>query len=134
MTVETIKASPKAEKPVLTSLERALKCASLALDKKAEDVRILEIGRLSSIADYLVLASGTSDKQAQAIAESVRTGLKKFGKPIDIEGTQEGNWIVIDYGDVIVHVFREETRRYYDLDGLWAEAPEVPVPEETNPR
>jgi len=121
------------DKPVLTSLERALKCADLALDKKAIDVKILEIGRLTTIADYLVLASGASDKQAQAIAESVRTGLKKYGKPIDIEGMQEGNWIVIDYGDVIVHVFREETRHYYDLDGFWAEAPEVPLPEETKP-
>ncbi|MBI1921476.1 MAG: ribosome silencing factor [Geobacter sp.] len=133
-TPKTATIKPKAEKPVLSSLERALKCAALALDKKAEDVKILEIGKLSSIADYLVLASGTSDKQAQAIAESVRTGLKKSGKPVDIEGMREGNWIVIDYGDVIVHVFRDETRRYYDLDGFWADAPEVPVPEETRPQ
>lgn len=112
----------------LSSQERAIKCAALALDKKALDVKILEIKRISSIADYLVLASGQSDKQAQAIADSVRQGLKKFGKALDIEGLKEGNWVVIDYGDVIVHVFKEDVRRYYDLDTLWSEAPLVEIP------
>jgi len=115
-------------KETLTSRERAVKCAALALDKKALNVRIMEIGRLSSIADYLVLATGRSDKQTQAIAESVRNGLKKFGKALDIEGMTEGKWIVIDYGDVIVHVFQEEQRRYYDLDELWSAAPDVEIP------
>ncbi|RII29217.1 MAG: ribosome silencing factor [Geobacter sp.] len=117
-------------KQILESRERAVKSAALALDKKALDVRILEIGDLSSIADYLVLATGRSDKQAQAIAESVRQGLKSSSKALDIEGEKEGNWIVIDYGDVIVHVFQEEVRRRYDLDGLWSAAPEVEIPAE----
>jgi ribosome-associated protein len=112
----------------LTTLDRALRCAALALDKKAEDVKILDIRRISSIADYLVLASGHSDKQTQAIAESVRTDLKKFVKVLDIEGLREGNWVILDYGDVILHVFKEEVRRYYDLDGLWADAPLVEIP------
>ncbi len=114
----------------LTSRERAIKCAALALDKKALDVRVLEIGRLSSIADYLVLATGRSDKQAQAIADSVKQGMKKFGKVLDVEGMTEGKWVVIDYGDVIVHIFQEEQRRYYDLDELWSAAPAVAIPEE----
>ncbi|MBT0663771.1 ribosome silencing factor [Geobacter pelophilus] len=116
-------------KKEISSLDRALKCAEYALDKKAYEVKILEIARLSSIADYLVIASGTSDKQVQAIAESVRTGLKKFGKPLDIEGLAEGKWVVIDYGDVLFHVFIEELRSYYDLDGLWQVAPQVEIPE-----
>lgn len=116
------------DKTPLTPRERALECARLALDKKAIDVKIMEIGRLSSIADYLVLASGRSDKQTQAIAESVKKGLKKYGKALDVEGLKEGNWIVIDYGDVLVHVFQEEIRRYYDLDGLWASADRVEIP------
>jgi ribosome-associated protein len=116
------------DKIKLTALERAKRCAALSLDKKALDVRILEIGRLSSIADYLVLATGRSDKQTQAIADSVRQGLKKFGKALDIEGVKEGNWIVIDYGDVIIHIFQEEMRRYYNLDELWSSAPEVEIP------
>jgi len=114
----------------LTSLERAIQCAALALDKKALDVKILEIQRISTIADYLVLATGSSDKQTQAIAESIRQGLKKFGKPLDIEGVKEGNWVIIDYGDVILHVFKEDMRRYYNLDDLWAAAPLVEIPAE----
>lgn len=117
-------------KPILTAEERALQCARLALDKKALDVTALEIRCLSSIADYLVIASGSSDKQVQAIADSVRKGLKKFGKPLDMEGEKEGKWVVIDYGDVIVHVFQEELRRYYNLDELWAAAPGLPIPAE----
>jgi ribosome-associated protein len=115
-------------KTQLTPLDRALRCAALALDKKAEDVRILDIRRISSIADYLVLVSGHSDKQTQAIAESVRIDMKKFGKVLDIEGLREGNWVILDYGDVILHVFKDEVRRYYDLDGLWADAPRIEIP------
>jgi ribosome-associated protein len=118
------------DKVALDSRERALSCALFALEKKALNVKVLEIGRLSSIADYLVLASGTSDKQTQAIAESVKTGLKKFGKALDVEGLREGNWVVIDYGDVIVHIFQESTRRYYNLDELWNAAPLLEIPEE----
>ncbi|HEX9024367.1 MAG TPA: ribosome silencing factor [Geobacteraceae bacterium] len=118
------------EKLVLTARERAVNCALFALEKKALDVRVLEIGKLSSIADYLVLATGKSDKQTQAIADSVKKGLKKFGKALDVEGLKEGNWIVIDYGDVIVHIFQEELRRYYDLDELWHAAPGVEIPED----
>jgi len=117
----------------LTPLERAMRCAALALDKKAEDVKILDVRRISSIADYLVLASGHSDKQTQAIAESVRLELKKFGKVLDMEGAREGNWVILDYGDVILHVFKEETRRYYDFDALWADAEVVALPEDYRP-
>jgi ribosome-associated protein len=118
------------DKVTLSSRERAIECALLALDKKALDIKVLEIGKLSSIADYLVFASGRSDKQTQAIADSIRKGLKKFGKAIDVEGLKEGNWIVIDYGDVIVHIFQEEVRRYYNLDDLWIAAPSLEIPEE----
>ncbi|ACM18975.1 protein of unknown function DUF143 [Geotalea daltonii FRC-32] len=118
------------DKNVLNSRERAIQCAALALDKKALDVRIYEISRHSSIADYLVLANGRSDKQTQAIADSVRQGLKKFGKALDIEGMQEGRWVIIDYGDVIVHVFQEEVRRHYNLDEMWNNCPLVEIPEQ----
>ena len=89
------------DKKVLNSRERAVQCAALALDKKALDVKIYEISKHSSIADYLVLANGRSDKQAQAIADSVKQGLRKYGKALDVEGMQEGRWVIIDYGDVI---------------------------------
>ena len=118
------------DKIELNSQERAIKCAALALDKKALNVKVLEIKELSSIADYLVLATGRSDKQAQAIADSVKQGLKKFGKAIDVEGAKEGKWVVIDYGDVIVHVFVEELRHYYNLDELWGAARLQEIPSE----
>lgn len=118
------------DKQTITTENRALESARLALDKKATNVRILDIRKLTTIADYLVLADGHSDKQVQAIADSVRQGLKKYGKVIDIEGVTEGRWGVIDYGDVIVHVFQEDVRRYYNLDELWELAPEMPIPDE----
>lgn len=116
------------EKMTLTAEERALRCAELAFDKKAYDIRALDISRVSSIADFLVIISGSSDRQNQAIADSIRTGLKKFGKINDIEGAKEGVWIVMDYGDVLVHIFKDDLRRHYDLDGLWGMAPQLELP------
>lgn len=117
----------------LHSKDRALLCASYALDKKALRVRVLNVRGLSSLTDYLVIASGQSDRQVQAIAESVRVGLKLHHDtaPLAMEGANEGRWVLLDYGDVMVHVFHEPVRDYYDLDGLWREAIEVPIPEET---
>jgi len=118
----------EAELAPLSSPERALKCAELAFDKKAYDIRALDISKVSSIADFLVIISGSSDRQNQAIADSIRIGLKKYGKVNDIEGANEGKWIVMDYGDVLVHIFHDEMRRRYDLDGLWSMAPQLELP------
>ncbi len=125
-----VKKTTTVEKTTLTGLERALKCAELAYDKKAYDICVRDISRVSSIADYMVIISGSSDKQNQAIADNIRTGLKKYGKVNDIEGAKDGNWIVMDYGDVLVHVFHDQIRRYYDLDGIWEMAPELELPAE----
>lgn len=125
-----IKKTKETEKVTLAATERALKCAELAFDKKAFDIRALDISRVSSIADFLVIISGASDKQNQAIADNIRTGLKKYGKVQDMEGVSEGKWIVMDYGDVLVHIFHDPLRRYYDLDGLWGMAPQLELPEE----
>lgn len=113
----------------MQSKERAQKCADLALDKKAFNVRILDVRKISSLTDFLVLASGSSDRQVKAAAESVHLGLKKDydTMPIGIEGLSEGRWVLIDYGDVMVHVFHEPVRLFYDLDGLWCDAEEIPV-------
>lgn len=117
-------------KPTISTDDRAMKCAALALEKKAFDVKVLDIRGISTIADYLVIATGSSDKQVVAIADSVKTGLKKYGKALDVEGAKEGKWVVIDYGDVIVHVFYSELRSYYNLDELWSNARIVAIPEE----
>ncbi len=114
-----------AEKQTLTALERSIRCAELAADKKAYDIRVVDITRISTIADFLVIISGQSDKQNQAICDHIRKELKKFGKVQEIEGETEGKWIVMDYADVLVHIFHEEQRRRYDLDGLWEKGLQV---------
>jgi len=115
----------------LLSEDRAILCAAYALEKKAHHVRILEVRGLSTLTDYLVLASGRSDRQVQAVAEAIRLGLKQehITVPLGVEGMKDGRWVLLDYGDVMVHVFQEPVREFYDLDGLWREAREVPVPE-----
>jgi ribosome silencing factor RsfS/YbeB/iojap len=107
-------------------------CAAYALSKKATNVRILEVRTLSSLTDYLLIASGRSDRQVQAVAEAVRLGLKQehATPPMAVEGMNEGRWVLIDYGDVMVHVFQEPVRDFYDLDGLWSEAAELAIPDE----
>jgi ribosome silencing factor RsfS/YbeB/iojap len=116
----------------LQSKDRAILCAAYALDKKAYNVRVLEVKGLSSLTDYLLIANGRSDRQVQAIAESVRLGLKKDHEtlPLAVEGMNEGRWILLDYGDVMVHIFQEPIRDFYDLDGLWSEAAEITIPDE----
>ena len=117
----------------MQSIDRAQKCATLALDKKAFNVRILDVRKISSLTDFLVLASGSSDRQVKAAAESVHLGLKNDydTQPIGIEGLTEGRWVLIDYGDVMVHVFHEPVRLFYDLDGLWCDAEEVQAQDDT---
>ena len=98
------------------------------MDKKAEGAVILNIGKLSSIADYLLICSAASERQVQAIANSVEEGLKKKKvRPLSIEGVREGRWALIDYGDVIAHIFLEPVREFYNLEGLWPEAPRVEI-------
>jgi ribosome-associated protein len=116
----------------LESDRRALLCAKYCLDRKALDLKILYISELSALTDYIVLASGTSDRQVQAIAESVRLSFKEEYDlaPLAVEGMNEGRWVLLDYGDVMVHVFQQDVRKFYDLDGLWIEATELAVPED----
>lgn len=116
----------------MQSKERVVLCAAYALEKKAINVRILKVEGLSSVTDYLLIASGRSDRQVQAVAEAVRLGLKKNHDtpPLAVEGMQEGRWVLIDYGDVVVHIFQEPVREFYDLEGLWREAAQVPIPAE----
>lgn len=107
----------------------AVAMAHAGLDRKAEDVTVLDVRGLTSYADYFVLFTGNSDRQVQAIAEAVETKLRtELGeKPSGTEGYEGGHWVLLDYGDVIAHVFYREAREFYDLDGLWADAPKVEV-------
>jgi ribosome-associated protein len=92
-----------------------------ALDeKKAEDIKVIEIGDISVIADYFIIANGTNAPQVQALVDSVQDELSKSGyEPKRIEGVRSANWILMDYGDVVVHVFSKEDRLFYDLERIW---------------
>ncbi len=105
----------------------ALILAEEALETKAQDLKILDLSGRVSYTDYFILATATSNRQAQAIADRIYLRAKKeLGKlPISMEGQPEGEWTLIDYGDVVVHVFLNEARNYYGLDEMWADAPEL---------
>ena len=114
----------------LPGFQTALDCARAALDKKAYDVVVLEVGELTSVADYFVICSGRSDTQVQAIAEGVRLELGAQGvHQLAIEGTDRGQWVLLDYADVVVHVFQVPVREFYDLERLWVRAPRIELPE-----
>jgi ribosome-associated protein len=103
--------------------DRARECGRLALEKKAGDVVTLDLSGLTDIAGFFVVATGTSERHAKTISDGVEQGMKAKGiPPLSIEGYDEGRWIIVDYGDVIVHVFLEELRELYDLESLWIEA------------
>ncbi len=113
------------------SLAKAFLSVQAAANKKAENIRILDLKELSSFTDYFVVCSGQSDRQVQAIADSVVIQLKEDGfTPISMEGYREGRWILVDYGDVVIHVFLDALRDYYDIEQLWHDAKKVPIPVE----
>jgi ribosome-associated protein len=99
-----------------------------AEEKKAKDVRAIDIRGLSAVTDYMIIATGSSDTNVRAIAEGVRDRLLEKGeRPFSVEGLQEGSWVLLDYVDFVVHVFHAEKRLYYGLEELWADAKPVPV-------
>jgi ribosome-associated protein len=118
------------KKPATDPRETALLCVRYALDKKAYDLLLLDVSGLTSLADFFLICTGRSDTQVQAIATSIEEGLAMLGrKPRMIEGLSRGQWVLIDYGDVVVHIFLESARAFYDLERLWARAPVVQLPE-----
>jgi ribosome-associated protein len=110
------------------ALETAQLCATGAQSKKAFDVLILDIRKLTFIADYFVICSGSNTTQVSAIADSVGHTLARAGIHYShLEGATDAHWVLMDYGDVVVHVFEEQTRTFYSLEKLWGEAPRIPV-------
>lgn len=106
----------------------AMAIAQAALDKKAEDVTVLDVRGLTSYADYFVVMTADSDRQAGAIADHVEQTMKAKGvSKVGVEGYESGRWILVDYGDVVAHVMNRESRGFYDLEGLWADAPRFTV-------
>lgn len=104
------------------------------LATKAKDVIALDISKLTSFTDTFIIVSGTSTRQVRAIGERLASNLRDDKvKPLNIEGLEEGRWVLMDYGDVIIHIFYEPVRSEFNLEGLWADAKELPLPEVDSP-
>ncbi|WP_437641053.1 ribosome silencing factor [Sorangium sp. So ce854] len=127
-------APPPAPQPSAPARELALTLAAAGLDKKAIGVEILEVVGRVDYADYLVVMTGRSDRHVHAIATGLEEATRKHNvAPLSMEGLAAATWVLIDFGDVVVHVFQEETRRLYDIEGLWIDAGRVPVPQDSPP-
>jgi len=104
------------------------RAARAALDKKAIDLTVLDVQSVSSVTDYFLVCSGRSAPHVKTIADAIRTELKDEGmRPLHAEGQAESGWVLLDYGDVLMHVFLEDTRAYYGLERLWGDAPTLAV-------
>jgi ribosome-associated protein len=113
-------------KDAVPALDLYIKAAS---EKKAQDLVVLDVADLTSIADAFIICSGRSNRQVNAIADSIVVNLKKQKiKPLSVEGTGEGHWVLLDYGHVIIHVFYEPVREFFDLEGLWMDAKRITTP------
>ncbi len=118
----------KQDRSSMLAREKAELCALIALDHKAEDLILLKVTELSTITDYFVICTGKSSRHVLAIADHIEINLGKRGfKPLGIEGRQQGHWVLLDYDDVVVHVFYEPVRRFYDLESLWSDAEKILV-------
>lgn len=111
----------------MDSKKLALECRELADNRKAENIVVLDVAEISSIADYFVIASGTSEPHLRAISDEIADKLREEHdiRPRAVDGTLQAGWLVLDYFDVIVHIMRADVREHYDLEGLWGDAPRV---------
>jgi len=126
--------SPKGTPPVTSQsestegLDGAMRALTLALEKKALEPVLLDVRQLCSFCNYQLIISGRSDRQVDAIADAIEAGLKADDlRAISTEGARTGQWALLDYGDFVVHVFLHAAREHYDLEGLWNDAPRVPI-------
>jgi ribosome-associated protein len=112
--------------PPLETVERVREAVAAAEDRKALNLKVLHLQKISDFTDYFMICSGTSERQVQAIADAVQEKLRERRvRPLHVEGYNRGQWVLIDYGDLVVHVFQEEPRRHYALERLWGDAPDV---------
>jgi len=120
-----VKKAPAAEPDFLPATRLI---ASLADDHKAIDIRAYDLRGLTVIADSFVVCTATSEPHVKAVSSAILSGTRDAGlKARNSEGNHRNNWLVLDYGNIIVHIFRKETREFYDLDGLWGDAPRIPL-------
>jgi len=115
------------------SLPHVHRMVVLAADRKALRIRAYDVRGLTLVADYFIMCSASSEPHFKAVFNGIREGMKEIGLvPMHTEGRLRGGWLLLDYGTIILHVFREEARDFYDLDGLWADAPQVALDVDTD--
>lgn len=119
------------KEPQLESRELALIAAEAAADKKAEDIVVIDVANLLVVTDYFVICTGQNDRQVRSIADEIEDRLREQAgvKPIGREGTEEGKWVLLDFADIVVHIFQPDERDFYRLERLWGEAPRLELPE-----
>jgi len=131
---------PRKQRAVLTrkalpSKDKSLLLAQLMRDRKAQDVVVLDLTKLVSFTDYFVICTGRSDRQVQAIAEYLERELRgRKMRPRAVEGFSAARWVLMDFDDVVVHIFQKAVREFYDLEGLWSDAPRLELPPEPEDR
>ena len=115
----------------METLDKALLCLKIIEERKAIDPVLFEVGKLTTITDYFLITSGNSSRQVQAISRHLSRRMRDEGfRSYGVEGEQKGHWILMDYGDVVIHIFYQPVREFYDLEGLWIEAPRVDLDED----
>jgi ribosome-associated protein len=110
----------------ITPRQLALLAAEVCSDKKAKDIVVLDVRKITTISDYFIICSTSNERQARAIADDLRVRMKELGKrELGVEGVADGRWVLQDFADIVVHVFHESQREFYDIEGLWADAKQV---------
>ena len=122
-----MRAEPTTPTPILVDTPtRVREAVAAAEDRKAVELRVLHLEKVSDFTDYFLICSGTSERQVQAIADSVQERMREEQvRPLHVEGYNRGQWVLLDYGDFVVHIFQDEPRRFYSLERLWGDAPDV---------
>ena len=120
----------KKKAKALSSRKKALLAVEAGMAMKAQEPVVLRVGKLVDYTDYFVIMHGDSTRQVQAIFESILAMIAQTGiKPLGVEGEREGRWVVIDWGDVVIHIFYKELRDFYELEKLWGDAPRMKIPQ-----
>src|SRR5687767_15163644 len=110
----------------IPSKDLVLLCAKAAIDKKGNHSLIYQVGKLGAFTDYFLITEGNNERQVQAIADEISRSAREKGlRPPAVEGYDDGRWVLVDFGDVVVHIFHDAIREFYDLESLWAEAPRL---------
>ncbi|RLB33646.1 MAG: ribosome silencing factor [Deltaproteobacteria bacterium] len=117
----------------MKTIDKALLCMKIIKERKAIDPVLFEVGKLTSITDFFLSASGKSSRQVQAISQHMTRRMREEGfKTYGVEGEKEGHWVLLDYGDVVVHLFYQPVREFYDLESLWVDAPRLELDHDEN--